>query len=64
MTTIYSVNNGSDWLKNIPCCKGEVKITQVTGKKPVTEKSEQSRREYWSKFYQKKYHIADGCAHW
>lgn len=41
----------------------EHKIDQVQ-KKSVTEESERSRREYWSNYWRKKNHVAQGCASW
>lgn len=50
------------WLNSNKAFTEGVKITQNTTK--VTEKSEAARREYWSEFYRKKNHIAQGCVHW
>ena len=42
----------------------EHQINQIQNKKPVSEESERSRREYWSTYWRKKNHVAQGCASW
>lgn len=42
----------------------EHKITQRPASVQVTEKSEAARREYWSTYWRKRNHVAQGCASW
>lgn len=52
------------WLNNKAVFNGEQKITQRPASVQVTEKSEAAKRQYWSEYWRRKNHIAQGCVHW